>query len=158
MAHEYRAAMSWRRDDGDFAKGRYSRAHEWRFDGGVTVPASASPGVVPLPYSREDAVDPEEAFVAAISSCHMLTFIDLARRAGVTTESYEDEAVGTMERIGPGKMAITKVVLKPRIVLAGSVPEQQKLDELHHQAHEACFIANSVKTEITVEAVHTAAA
>jgi organic hydroperoxide reductase OsmC/OhrA len=155
-AHEYRATVAWRRDGEDFAlddfrKGRYSRAHEWRFDGGVTVPASASPSVVPLPHSREDAVDPEEAFIAALSSCHMLTFIDMARRAGIVVDSYEDEAVGQMERIGPGKMAITRVTLRPRIVFHGTVPEPAKLDELHHQAHEACFIANSVTTEVVVE-------
>jgi organic hydroperoxide reductase OsmC/OhrA len=152
MAHEYRATIVWRRDDDDFSKGRYSRAHEWRFDGGVTVPASASPGVVPHPFSRQDAVDPEEAFVAALSSCHMLTFVDLARRAGIVVDSYEDEAVGVMERIAPGKMAVTRVTLQPRIVFRDGAPQKAKLDELHHQAHEACFIANSVKTEISVEA------
>jgi organic hydroperoxide reductase OsmC/OhrA len=153
MAHEYRATVSWRRDDGDFPKGRYSRGHEWRFDGGITVPASASPGVVPLPFSREDAIDPEEAFVAAISSCHMLTFIDIARRAGHVIDSYEDEAVGTMERVGPGKMAVTRVTLRPKIGFQGQTPGKGSLDDLHHQAHETCFIANSVKTEIVVEAL-----
>jgi organic hydroperoxide reductase OsmC/OhrA len=153
MAHEYRATVSWRLQPGDdYAKGRYSRGHEWRFDGGVTVPASSSPGVVPLPFSREDAVDPEEAFIAAISSCHMLTFIDLARRAGVGVLSYEDEAVGVMERVGAQRMAITRVTLRPRIEFEGAPPEPAKLDELHDHAHELCFIANSVKTEITVEA------
>ena len=150
--HEYRATIVWRRDGEDFAKGRYSRAHEWRFDGGVTVPGSASPSVVPAPFSRQDAVDPEEAFVAALSSCHMLTFVDMARRAGILVESYADEAVGIMERIAPGKMAITRVTLRPRIVFGGAVPDRAKLDELHHAAHEACFIANSVKTEVKVEA------
>jgi organic hydroperoxide reductase OsmC/OhrA len=149
--HEYRASVSWRRDGGDYAKGRYSRAHEWRFDGGVTVRASASPNVVPLPFSREDALDPEEALIAAISSCHMLTFIDLARRAGVDVLAYEDDAIGRMERIAPGRMAITKVTLRPRISYGGVEPSPAKLDELHHQAHELCFIANSVKTEISVE-------
>jgi organic hydroperoxide reductase OsmC/OhrA len=152
MAHEYRATIVWRRDDDDFSKGRYSRAHEWRFDGGVTVPASASPGVVPHPFSRQDAVDPEEAFVAALSSCHMLTFVDLARRAGIVVDAYDDDAVGIMERIAPGKMAVTRVTLRPRIDFRDGPPEKAKLDELHHQAHEACFIANSVKTEIIVEA------
>jgi organic hydroperoxide reductase OsmC/OhrA len=152
VAHEYRATIVWRKDGEDFAKGRYSRAHEWRFDGGVSVPASAAPSVVPKPFSREDAVDPEEAFIASLSSCHMLTFLDLARRAGFVVESYEDEAVGTMERIAPMRMAVTKVTLRPRIVFAGATPDGAKLDELHHQAHEFCFIANSVKTEITVEA------
>lgn len=153
MAHEYIATVRWRRDAAeDFAKGRYSRAHEWRFDGGVTVPASASPGVVPAAFVREDAVDPEEAFIAALSSCHMLTFLDLARRAGIVVESYEDEAVGTMERIAPGRMAVARVTLRPKIAFAGEGPGAAKLEELHHQAHEYCFIANSVKTEITVEA------
>jgi organic hydroperoxide reductase OsmC/OhrA len=152
MAHEYRATVSWRLQQGDdYAKGRYSRGHEWRFDGGVTVPASSSPGVVPLPFSREDAVDPEEAFIAAISSCHMLTFIDLARRDGVGVLSYEDEAVGVMERVGRQRMAITRVTLRPRIKFDGAPPPAAKLDELHDRAHELCFIANSVKTEISVE-------
>ena len=152
MAHEYRATIRWRRDGGDdFAKGRYSRAHQWEFDGGVTVPASASPGVVPAPFSRQDAVDPEEAFIAALSSCHMLTFLDLARRAGLVVESYEDEAVGTMGRLAPGKIAVTKVTLRPKIAFAEPVPNQGKLDELHHQAHEGCFIANAVKTDVRVE-------
>ena len=151
--HEYTATISWRREgDEDFARGRYSRGHFWRFDGGVEVPASASPSVVPAPWSREDAVDPEEAFIAALSSCHMLTFLDLARRAGIFVDSYEDAAVGTMERIAPGGMAITRVVLRPRIAWTGDPPDQATLDDLHHKAHEACFIANSVKTEIAIEA------
>jgi organic hydroperoxide reductase OsmC/OhrA len=153
MAHEYKATIIWRRKpDEDFAKGRYSRAHEISFDGGITLAGSSSPSVVPLPFSREDAVDPEEMFVAALSNCHMLTFLDLARRAGVGVESYEDEAVGVMERIAPQRMAITRVTLRPKIVYGSAAPEKAKLDELHHQAHELCFIANSVKTEITIEA------
>jgi organic hydroperoxide reductase OsmC/OhrA len=158
MAHEYCATISWRLDGEDFAKGRYSRAHEWHFDGGIKLPASASPGVVPAPFSRTDAVDPEEAFVAALSSCHMLTFLDLARRAGAVIRSYDDEALGVMERIAAGRMAVTKVTLRPRIVFAGAVPDKAKLDELHHQAHELCFIANSVKTEILIEPTNEAAA
>ncbi len=150
--HEYRATILWRREGEDFGKGRYSRAHEWRFDGGITLPASASPSVVPAPFSRQDAIDPEEAFVAALSSCHMLTFIDLARRAGHAVASYEDEAVGTMERVAPGRMAVTRVTLRPKIAWQGAAPDAAALDDLHHQAHEACFIANSVKSEITVEA------
>ena len=152
-AHEYTATVSWRREgDEDFAKGRYSRGHVWRFDGGVEVPASASPSVVPAPWSREDAVDPEEALIASLSSCHMLFFLDFARRAGLHVESYEDAAIGTMERIAPGRMAMTRVALRPRIAWAGDAPDQAALDDLHHKAHEACFIANSVKTEITIEA------
>ncbi len=152
MAHEYKATIVWqRKPDEDFAKGRYSRAHEIRFDGDITVAGSASPSVVPHPFSREDAVDPEEMLVAALSNCHMLTFLDLARRAGLVVESYEDEAIGIMERIAPMRMAITKVTLRPKIVYSSAPPDKAKLDELHHQAHELCFIANSVKTEITIE-------
>jgi organic hydroperoxide reductase OsmC/OhrA len=151
--HDYTATVAWRREDGeDFAKGRYSRGHVWRFDGGIEVPASASPSVVPAPWSRDDAVDPEEAYIAALSSCHMLTFLDLARRAGIVVESYEDEAIGTMERVAPGRMAITRVVLRPRIAYATDAPDQATLDDLHHKAHDACFIANSVKTEIRIDA------
>ncbi len=151
MAHDYRATIVWRFEGEDFSKGRYSRAHEWHFDGGTVVPASPSPGIVPPPYIREDAVDPEEAFVAAISSCHMLTFLDLARRAGAVISSYEDEAVGIMEEIAPGRRAVTKVTLRPKIVYGGEPPDQAKLDELHHQAHELCFIANSVKSDVIME-------
>jgi organic hydroperoxide reductase OsmC/OhrA len=151
MAHEYRATVAWRFEGEDFAKGRYSRAHEWRFDGGVTVPASASPGVVPAAFVREDAVDPEEAFIASLSSCHMLTFLDLARRAGIVISSYDDEAVGVMGEVAPKRYAVTKVTLRPKIAYRGDPPDKAKLDELHHQAHELCFIANSVKTEIVVE-------
>lgn len=151
--HLYRADVSWRRQ-GDFAANAYSRGHDWSFDGGITVPASASPSVVPLPNSVEAAIDPEEAFIAAISSCHMLWFLDFARRDGLSVESYADAAEGIMERVGPGKMAVTRVVLRPRIVLAGdALPEPGRLDALHHKAHEACFIANSVKSEIVVEAL-----
>ena len=153
MAHEYYATITWRRQEGeDFPKGRYSRAHEVRFDGGISFLGSSSPNSVPLPFSREDAVDPEEMFVAALSNCHMLTFLDLARRAGFVIDSYEDEAVGVMERIAPQRMAITKVTLRPKIAFAGAAPDKAKLDDLHHQAHELCFIANSVKTEISIEA------
>ena len=152
MAHDYRATIVWRFEGEDFSKGRYSRAHEWRFDGGTIVPASPSPGIVPPPYIREDAVDPEEAFVAALSSCHMLTFLDLARRDGVVIRSYEDEAIGIMEEIAPGRRAVTKVTLRPKIVFDGEPPDQARLDALHHKAHELCFIANSVTSKIVVEA------
>lgn len=152
MAHDYRATIVWHFEGEDFSKGRYSRAHEWRFDGGTIVPASPSPGIVPPPYIREDAVDPEEAFVAALSSCHMLTFLDLARRDGVVIRSYEDEAIGIMEEIAPGRRAVTKVTLRPKIVFDGEPPDQAKLDALHHKAHELCFIANSVTSKIVVEA------
>jgi organic hydroperoxide reductase OsmC/OhrA len=149
--HLYRADVNWR-CSGGFAANTYSRGHDWSFDGGITVPASASPSVVPLPASVEAAIDPEEAFVAAISSCHMLWFLDLARRAGLVVESYRDRAEGTMARIAPGKMAVTHVALRPEIVFAGDVlPGSDVLEDLHHKAHEACFIANSVTSEIVIE-------
>jgi len=151
--HLYTATVSWRRDDdGDFAKGRYSRAHAWRFDGGIEVSASASPQVVPKKFADERAVDPEEAFVASLSSCHMLTFVDMARRAGFVVDAYDDTAEGKMERLEAGRWWVAKVTLRPRIAFSGArQPGPADLDALHHKAHEACFIANSVKTRIEVE-------
>ena len=150
--HLYKATVSWRRGDGEFAKGRYSRGHTWRFDGGIEVPASASPQVVPKPYVVEAAVDPEEAFIASLSSCHMLTFLDLARRGGFVVESYEDEAEGVMAKNAAGKYWISRVTLRPRIAWGGEKqPTQDDLARLHHVAHEDCFIANSVKTDVTIE-------
>jgi len=150
--HLYKATIEWRRGDGDFAKGRYSRVHVWRFDGGIEVPASASPMVVPKPYSDENAVDPEEAFIASLSSCHMLTFVDMARHAGFVVDAYDDTAEGEMERLAAGRWWVAKVTLRPRIVFAGDrQPAHDEIDAVHHKAHEACFIANSVKTEVVVE-------
>ena len=153
MAHApYKATIAWKRGEGDFAKGRYSRAHAWRFDGGIEVPASAAPQVVPLPMSVVEAVDPEEAFVASLASCHMLTFLDLARRAGFVVDSYVDEAEGVMERIDTGRFWISKVTLRPKIVFSGEkMPDEIDLSRLHHDAHEFCFIANSVKSEVIVD-------
>jgi len=149
----YTAIVRWtRKDDGDFTKGQYSRAHEWVFDGGITVPASPSPHVVPAPWSNVEAVDPEEAFVASLSSCHMLFFIDFARRAGLVLDGYTDEAEGVLEKRADGKMAMTRVTLRPRIQWGdGQTPDGATIADLHHRAHEACFIANSVNTEVTVE-------
>jgi organic hydroperoxide reductase OsmC/OhrA len=155
--HSYTATVEWRRGEGDFAKGRYSRAHVWRFDGGIELAASSSPNVVPKPFSVEEAVDPEEAFIASLASCHMLTFIDIARRAGFVTESYADEAEGVMERLEAGRWWIAKVTLRPRIAFSGREPTAAELAVLHHEAHEGCFIANSVKTEIVVEPPSSAA-
>lgn len=135
--------------DGDFSKGQYSRAHQWHFDGGAVVPASSSPSVVPLPFSDAAGVDPEEAFVASLSSCHMLWFLDLARRAGFVAESYEDSAMGVMQKVD-GRLCITRVTLRPRVVWAVA-PGREKEAALHHAAHEECFIANSVKTEIVID-------
>ena len=145
------ATVRWSASPGeDFAKGQYSRAHSWSFDGGAMVAASASPHVVPAPWSDAAGVDPEEAFVASLSSCHMLFFLDFARRAGVVVTSYEDEAEGVMEKGSDGRTRITKVTLRPRIAF-GETPDQATLDDLHHKAHEACFIANSVTSEVVVE-------
>ncbi len=145
------AWISWRAD-GDFAGNAYSRRHFWRFDGGAEVVGSASPDVVPVPRSDPAGVDPEEALVASAASCHMLWFLDLARQAGLVVESYEDEAVAEMGRVGPGKVAITRIALRPRIAFAGPAPDAGALDRLHHEAHERCFIANTLNCEIVVEA------
>lgn len=152
MAHEYRASVYWQRDGATFTDNKFSRAHVWRFDGGIEVPASASPSVVRPPYSRLEAVDPEEAFVAALSSCHMLTFLFLAAREGLVVDSYRDEAVGTMTRNAKGKLFVSSVVLRPAITFSGSKrPGAADLERLHHVAHEECFIANSVLTDVKVE-------
>ena len=144
------AEIVWR-SDGDFAGGTYSRRHEWRFDGGAIVPASSSPAVVPEPMSDPAGVDPEEALVASVSSCHMLWFLSLAHEAGLEVESYRDRAEGSMGRIAPGRMAVTRIVLRPEIAFSGRRPDPAELDRLHHEAHERCFIANSLKTEVAVE-------
>lgn len=148
---EHRATIRWQNTSAEFPKGRYSREHTWSFDGGATVQASASPSVVPLPFANPACVDPEEALVAAISSCHMLTFLDLARRRGFVVQSYEDEAVGTMTKNERGARWVSEVVLRPRLVYAGPAPTDADLAQLHEEAHALCFIANSVKTEIRVE-------
>jgi organic hydroperoxide reductase OsmC/OhrA len=148
----YTATIRWKRSgDGDFTKGQYSRLHEWAFDGGAVVEASPSPHVVPAPWSNQAGVDPEEAFVASLSSCHMLFFLDFARRAGFVVDSYVDEAEGVMEKRADGKIAMTRVTIRPRIDWGGNPPDAAALADLHHKAHEACFIANSVTTEVTVE-------
>ena len=148
----YTATIRWsRKGEGDFTKGQYSRAHTWEFDGGVSVPASPSPHVVPAPWSDLNAVDPEEAFVASLSSCHMLFFVDFARRAGLVIDDYVDEAEGILEKRADGKMAMTRVTLRPRITWGGSAPDESSIAELHHRAHEACFIANSVTTDVVVD-------
>ena len=134
-----------------FAKGRYSRAHEWAFDGGAVVAASSSPHVVPLPFSDPAGVDPEEAFVASLSSCHMLFFLDFARRGGFVVDAYIDVAEGVMAKREDGRMAMTLVTLRPKITWGGAEPDAEALAALHHKAHEACFIANSVTCEVRIE-------
>jgi organic hydroperoxide reductase OsmC/OhrA len=148
----YVATLRWTRDPStDFAKGQYSRAHEWAFDGGAVVPASASPHIVPAPWSDQAGVDPEEAFIASLSSCHMLFFVDFARRAGFVIDGYVDEAEGVLDKRGDGKMAMTSVTLHPRVTWAGDPPDPAAIADLHHRAHDACFIANSVTSEVKVE-------
>lgn len=148
---EYKATIKWRRASPDFLKGKYSREHTWSFDGAATISASASPSVVPAPYANPAHVDPEEAYVAAISSCHMLTFLYLAAKAGFQIDSYEDEAVGLMTQNEIGVPWINSVRLNPRITYSGEKsPAPADKERLHHQAHEQCLIANSVKSEIIV--------
>jgi organic hydroperoxide reductase OsmC/OhrA len=152
MSHEYKAAIRWHRNGAAFTDQRYSRGHVWRFDGGVEVPASSAPSSVPLPYSRADAVDPEEAFVASIASCHMLFFLHLAAKAGFVVDSYEDDPVGVMTKNEGGKLYVSRVTLDPRVAFAGERrPSPADVAELHHRSHEECYIANSVRTEVVVE-------
>lgn len=156
---EYFAEVVWQRDDQPFLDNRYSRRHWLRFDGGVEVPGSSSPHVVPLPYSDAAAVDPEEAFVASLSSCHMLWFLALAAKRGFRVDRYVDRAVGVMARNDAGRMAMTVVTLRPAVQFSGaSVPTRDDVDALHHAAHDECFIANSVRTDVRCEPVHEAAA
>ncbi len=146
----YTATVHWQRGDQTYSDGKYSRGHNWHFDGGATVPASASPHIVPLPYSVEQNVDPEEAFVAAASSCHMLFFLHFAQQDGYVVDDYRDEAFGTMAKNDEGRVAVTHIALNPVIAYEGVKPDEAAEADLHHRAHEACFIANSVKTEIEI--------
>jgi organic hydroperoxide reductase OsmC/OhrA len=142
------ATVKWEQPAGKVKDGSYSRAHNWHFDGGAIVVGSSSPSVVPVPQSDASAVDPEEALVASVSSCHMLWFLDLANRAGFTPVGYVDEAKGKMERTDKGKFWISKIDLYPVVDWDGDAPNLSQLEELHHKAHENCFIANSVKSEV----------
>jgi organic hydroperoxide reductase OsmC/OhrA len=151
---EHRAIVDWNRNGATFTDNRYSRGHRWRFDGGVEVPASASPHVVPLPLSVEAAIDPEEAFVASLSSCHMLWFLTFAAKGGFVVDSYRDEAVGIMSKDGEGMLAMTRVTLHPEIEFAGAArPTADEVSAIHHEAHRHCFIARSVKTDVRCEPV-----
>jgi len=151
MSHQYKAVIDWKLSGPDFVKGRYSREHTWTFDGGVTVAASPSPSVVPAPWSNAAHVDPEEAYVASIASCHMLTFLWLVSRDGFTVASYVDEAVGVMTKNEQGALWISSVTLDPQLVWSGErLPTADEIAALHHRAHAECFIANSVKTDIRV--------
>jgi organic hydroperoxide reductase OsmC/OhrA len=144
------ATISWV-DDGDFVTGKYSRAHQWTFDGGAVVRGSSSPSVVPEPMSDPAGVDPEEALIASASSCHMLWFLALAQKAGLVVQSYRDEAVAIMGKDERGRIAITRITLRPQIVFSAVPPSEEDVTRLHHDAHEKCFIANSLRSEIVVE-------
>ena len=148
----YQANISWKRERNQrFLDSKYSRAHEWKFDGGAIVPASSAVSSVPLPYSKAENVDPEEALVAAISSCHMLTFLYRAAKSGFVVDSYDDLAVGTMQADSRGRQSITAVTLAPTILFSGgNQPSDEVVERLHHEAHDECYIANSVRSEITV--------
>lgn len=146
----FTAELSWNLQEGeDFARGRYSRGHALGFDGGLTLPGSASPHVVGK-WAVTEAVDPEEMLTAALSSCHMLSFLHVARLAGFVAASYRDRAEGILEEIAPGRQAVTQVTLRPRVTWEGTAPDVERLAHLHHAAHEACFIANSVRTAVVV--------
>ncbi len=145
---EHRAKVSWSGGDAPFEYETYPRDHDWSFEGGVRVPASGAPAYGGSP----ERVDPEEAFVAALASCHMLTFLAIAARKRKTALRYEDDAIGFLETNDEGRLAITRVVLRPRVSFAdGAAPSPEELEKIHHQAHEHCFIANSVRTQVTVE-------
>jgi organic hydroperoxide reductase OsmC/OhrA len=155
---EHKATISWKRTSEEFLKGKYSREHTWSFDGGLSVPASPSPSVVPAPWSNPASIDPEEAFVASISSCHMLTYLFVAAKQGFQIDSYQDEAVGTMSKGANGVPWVSLVTLNPRIVYSGTkLPPPADEEKLHHLAHEQCYIANSIKTEVKVSHVPSAA-
>ena len=150
----YTAEVLWQRDGQDFTGNRYSRRHVLRFDGGAEVPGSSSPHVVPLPMSDASAVDPEEMFIASLSSCHMLWFLSLAAKQRLVVDRYVDAATGLMEKNREGRMAMTVVTLRPQVTFSGErEPTRDELERLHHAAHDACFIASSVRTEVRCEPV-----
>ncbi|MGC4365063.1 OsmC family protein [Hydrogenophaga sp. R2] len=151
MAHQYTAEILWERGDQTFTDNRYSRRHTIRLDGGLEVAGSSSPLVVPLPYSDPAAMDPEEAFVASLASCHMLWFFSIAVRAGFCVDRYADHAVGVMAANEKRKFWVSRVTLRPAVSFSGRQPTADELADMHHQAHEECFIANSVKTQVVVE-------
>ena len=149
---QYTSKILWNRNGALFSDNRYSRKHLWQFDGGVEVLASSSPQVVRLPLSEAAAVDPEEAFVASLASCHMLWFLDIAARGGFIIDSYVDDAVGTLAKNSDGKFAMTIVTLKPHVIFSGdNRPSHEDFQRMHHKAHDECFIATSVKSEVRCE-------
>ena len=148
----YNVKIFWKKKpDEAFVDNKYSRSHTWTFDGGIELAASSSPHVVPLPMSNESAVDPEEAFIAAISGCHMLWFLSMAVEKKYIVESYEDNAEGVLRKNEDGNLAMTTVTLKPKVIFSGkNTPSREQVDEMHHMAHEKCYIANSVKTKVNI--------
>ena len=151
---QYTSKILWERNGANFSDNRYSRKHVWRFDGGIEVPASSSPQVVRVPLSDAAAVDPEEAFVASIASCHMLWLLDIAARAGFIIDTYVDDAVGILAKNSAGKLAMTTVTLKPNVIFSGDkLPSREDIERMHHKAHDECFIATSVKSEVRCEPV-----
>lgn len=146
---EHKATISWKRGSETFTDNKYSRAHQWQFDEGIVVQASASPHIVPTPFSNPAAVDPEEAFVASLSSCHMLWFLSIAAKNNFCVDSYVDEAFGMMEKDKNGRAFIAKVVLHPKTEFSGNhLPSADEIKLMHNESHRECFIANSVKTEV----------
>ncbi|MEH6435684.1 OsmC family protein [Massilia sp. DD77] len=148
---EFSARVAWQRAGQPFLDQRYSRAHAWSFDGGANVPASSSPLSVPVPMSDPAAVDPEEAVVAAASSCHMLFFLSIAAKRGHVVDSYEDQAVGLLDKDAEGRAALVRIALRPRIGFSGERPNAEEIAHIHHQAHEQCYVANSLRCPVVVE-------
>jgi organic hydroperoxide reductase OsmC/OhrA len=156
MSSEYFAKIVWMSDGTNFIEGKYSRSHSWKFDGGIEVIASSSPHVVPLPFSNANAVDPEEAFVASLSSCHMLWFLSIAAKRGFSVESYIDESFGIMGKNAEGKVAMLSITLRPKVVFSGStIPSAEAIETMHEKAHSECFIASSVKTKVLCQPIFT---
>ncbi len=149
---QFEATVAWERAGQPFTDQRYSRAHEWVFDGGLHVPASSSPLSVPLPMSNAANVDPEEALVAAVSSCHMLFFLSIAAQRGLVVDSYRDHALGVLERDADGKLSMTRISLRPALAFSGQrMPDATELAAIHHAAHKQCYIASSIKAVVTIE-------
>jgi organic hydroperoxide reductase OsmC/OhrA len=158
MAHQYSADIIWERGDAVFSDNRYSRRHLWRFDGGLEVPASSAPQSVPVPMSDPSAVDPEEAFIASLSSCHMLWFLAIAGKRKFRVDRYRDQASGILEKNPAGKLWMSVVTLHPEVQFSGELlPTPQQIEDMHHSAHAECYIANSVSSQVRVEPVFAAA-
>jgi organic hydroperoxide reductase OsmC/OhrA len=151
---QHSATVHWQRHQAKFIDNQYSREHLWKFDGGAEIAASSSPQVVPIPYSNAESVDPEEAFVASLSSCHMLWFLAIAAKQKFVVESYTDRAVGVMSKNEEGKLAITSIHLYPQVIFGEErLPTQEQIESMHEEAHHSCFLASSVKAAVVVEKV-----